>query len=144
MPDHHRPALFCRTARHDGLGTRCRRGLPTHFGPSANAIWGKPKAFVVCRRTATMAPVVLGASRHETIHDFGGFPRPLYRVRYDTAGEPEVAHRVADLMAGLPGVPLAGPRWSGPRHLDFVGCTCPAGDVPVVPLSLTPHASRNG
>ena len=79
-----------------------------------NAIWGKPKAFVVVSpHTATMAPVVLGASRHETIHDFGGFPEPLYRVRYDTAGEPDVAHRVADLMAGLPGC-----RWLDRGGLD--------------------------
>ncbi len=144
MSDQHRPALFL---SHGSPMMALEPGAAGAFlhtlGPRMNAIWGKPKAFVVVSpHTATMAPVVLGASRHETIHDFGGFPEPLYRVRYDTAGEPDVAHRVADLMAGLPG----GCRWLDRGGLDHGIWTLlmhlhPAGDVPVVPLSLTPHAS---
>lgn len=113
------------------------------LGPRMNAIWGKPKAYVVVSpHTATVSPVVLGAARHDTIHDFGGFPAPLYDVRYDTAGEPEVARQIAALMQGLPG----GCQWLDRGGLDHGIWTLlmhlhPQGDVPVVPLSLTPRAT---
>jgi 4,5-DOPA dioxygenase extradiol len=37
-----------------------------------------------------------------TIHDFGGFPRELYRVQYPAPGDPELAARVEQLLAPLP------------------------------------------
>ncbi|HEX5312680.1 class III extradiol ring-cleavage dioxygenase [Aquabacterium sp.] len=144
MPDHLRPTLFLSHGSPMMALEPGAAGLFLHrLGPRMNEIWGKPKAFVVVSpHTATMAPVVLGASRHETVHDFGGFPEALYHVRYDTAGEPDVARRVAELMAGLPG----GCRWLDRGGLDHGIWTLlmhlhPAGDVPVVPLSLTPRAT---
>ena len=52
----------------------------------------------------TEAPTVGAAERPATIHDFYGFPEPLYRIAYATAGAPAVAHRAAALLqdAGLP------------------------------------------
>lgn len=51
------------------------------LGPRMNAIWGKPKAYVVVSpHTATLSPVVLGAVTHDTIHDFGGFPAASVKV----------------------------------------------------------------
>ena len=78
------------------------------LGPVLDATFGRPRAIVsVSAHTAARVPVVLGAARHEAIHDFGGFDPRLFRMRYDAAGDPALA---ADLAArlrtgGQPGEP---------------------------------------
>jgi 4,5-DOPA dioxygenase extradiol len=53
---------------------------------SVSAHWYAPGG----RVTANQQP--------RTIHDFGGFPRPLYEVQYPAPGMPELAARVRDLL----------------------------------------------
>jgi len=71
----------------------------------------------------------------ETIHDFGGFPRELYQVRYPAPRDPELARRVQGLLAPIP-AELSGEwgldhgTWSVLRHIY------PHADVPVVQLSI--------
>lgn len=98
-----------------------RKSLPT------------PKAVcVISAHWVTRGSQVLGAALPRTIHDFYGFPRPLYEVQYPAPGAPEEAKRLAmeqhlavDHQWGLDHG-----AWSVLRHLY------PEADVPVFQVSL--------
>src|SRR5579864_1898968 len=56
----------------------------------------KPKAVcVVSAHWTTSGARVLTSSHPKTIHDFSGFPSPLYEVQYPAPGATEEAKRVA-------------------------------------------------
>ena len=70
-----------------------------------------------------------------TIHDFGGFPAPLYQVQYPAPGDPALARLVQQMLAPLP-VTLD-ERW-GLDHGTWSVLThvYPKADVPIVQLSI--------
>lgn len=73
--------------------------------------------------------------RPETIHDFGGFPRALFEVRYPAPGQPDLADRVRGLLAAHEAEAkddwgLDHGTWSVLRWMS------PEADVPVIQLSL--------
>jgi 4,5-DOPA dioxygenase extradiol len=78
---------------------------------------------------------VTAMPRPRTIHDFGGFPRPLYDVRYPAPGSRDLAGRVQSLLAPLP--VAADVDWGLDHGTWSVLChVFPDADVPVVQLSL--------
>lgn len=85
----------------------------------------------------TAQPRLSAAQQPETIHDFYGFPEPLYRLRYPAPGAPALARQIAERLveAGY----AAGVDDS--RGLDHGAWTPlllmrPAADLPVFQLSL--------
>jgi len=113
------------------------------LGKRIDAVHGRPRAIVAMSpHTTTRTPFVLGAPAHQAIHDFGGFPEALYALRYDAPGDTALSRHVTRLLqqAGL------GATWTEQGGLDHGIWTplmhlYPQADVPVVPVSLTPHTS---
>lgn len=107
------------------------------LGPAIDEAFGRPKAILAisAHRTAR-EPVLLAADRHTTVHDFGGFPDALYRLRYDAPGAPALAERVAGLLRAA-GEPVHVLDQGGLDHgiwspLRFMW---PGADMPVLPLA---------
>lgn len=79
---------------------------------------------------------VTAMERPRTIHDFGGFPRPLYEVTYPAPGDPMLAARVAEILKPTDVVQdeeswgLDHGTWSVLVHI------LPDADVPVIQLSI--------
>ncbi|HKC63399.1 MAG TPA: 4,5-DOPA dioxygenase extradiol [Pyrinomonadaceae bacterium] len=96
----------------------------------------RPRA-IVCISAHWYLPVtaVTAMQQPRTIHDFGGFPRELYEVKYPAPGDPELARRVESLLAPTP-VRLD-ERWGLDHGTWSVLChVFPEADVPIVQLSI--------
>ena len=85
----------------------------------------------------TDIPTISTAKSQETIHDFYGFPQPLYDLRYDVSGAPALAREIADLI---------GAKTDDARGLDHGAwmpmiLARPEADIPVFQLSMLTHGS---
>jgi 4,5-DOPA dioxygenase extradiol len=93
----------------------------------------RPKAVcVVSAHWVTRGSEVLTVARPRTIHDFYGFPAPLYQIKYPAPGAPDEAERVAHELQ-IDANETWGfdhGAWSVLRHLY------PEADVPVFQVSL--------
>jgi 4,5-DOPA dioxygenase extradiol len=96
----------------------------------------RPKA-ILCVSAHWFVPgtFLTANERPETIHDFGGFPQPLFDMQYPAAGDGALARRVVQLVGEERSSlrqdwGLDHGTWSILHHMR------PAADVPVVQLSI--------
>jgi 4,5-DOPA dioxygenase extradiol len=110
------------------------------LGPAIERTFGRPRAIVaLSAHSLTREPVLLGAARHEAVHDFGGFDDRLYQMRYDAEGAPALAQTVRGLLqaAQLPAhvVPEGGLDHGIWTVLKWI---FPQADIPVLPVAWVP------
>lgn len=99
---------------------------------------GKPKAIlVVSPHWMTRGVQIMAAPYPETVHDFGGFSRALYAIRYPVPGAPALAvHVQAVLRTG--GISASLDEQRGLDHGAWVPLLYlyPDADVPVIQVSI--------
>lgn len=96
----------------------------------------KPNAILcISAHWETDGTFVTAMDKPRTVHDFYGFPRPLYEVRYPAPGSPDLAKNVKDTIKKtsveldqLWGLDHG--CWSVIKHMF------PKADVPIIELSL--------
>ena len=105
---------------------------------SLGRILGKPRAIVVVSpHWMTRGVEITATDRPDTIHDFGGFPRALYSLRYPAPGAPALAARIQRLLEAQ-GLPARLDTQRGLDHGAWVPLMhlYPEADVPVLQVSL--------
>ena len=113
----------------DNEFTRFLRGWPARLP--------RPKAILaVSAHWLTPGATAVGVQAHpKTIHDFGGFPKPLFDMQYPAPGAPEFAHEAVSVVRKAKVLPteewgLDHGTWTVLHHMY------PAADVPVFQLSI--------
>jgi 4,5-DOPA dioxygenase extradiol len=110
----------------------------TQFWRDLGAQLPRPRAILaVSAHWDTTAPAASISTQPDTIHDFYGFPEPLYQLQYAAPSAPDVARRAAQLIdtAGL------GPTALNERGLDHgawapLRFMYPSHDIPVTQLAV--------
>jgi 4,5-DOPA dioxygenase extradiol len=101
----------------------------------------RPRAIVVASaHWETSTPRVSAMAQNTTIHDFRGFPRALYDMRYPAPGDPELATRIVTLLTDA-GYPAVADPSRGLDHGAWVPLVLmyPTATIPTVQLSIQPH-----
>ena len=119
----------------DGPARRFLAGLGT--------LLGRPRAVViVSAHWETDEVRVTAGERPETIHDFFGFPAPLYELRYPAPCAVDLAGELVELLTAAGYAAVADPG-RGYDHGAWVPLSLmyPAADVPVLQVSINPERS---
>ncbi len=101
----------------------------------------EPKAILcISAHWEAMVPSLTAAARPATIHDFYGFPKSLYELRYDAPGDPALAAELATALRAKGYDPLL----AEDRGLDHGAWNpllliYPQAHIPVIQLSILHH-----
>jgi 4,5-DOPA dioxygenase extradiol len=102
------------------------------------ASMARPRAILaVSAHWETRGTAVTAMPRPRTIHDFGAsFPKALFDMQYPAPGDPDLAARVAALLAPTP-VHLDTEQWGFDHGTwSVLANAYPQADIPVIQLSL--------
>jgi len=111
-----------------------------HFLDQLGASLPRPRAVVMASaHFMAPAPTVTATSSPRTIHDFGGFPKPLYEIQYPAHGAPALAEEVVRHLTAAGFEPVLDDH-TGIDHGTWVPLRrmYPQADIPVVALSVNP------
>ena len=101
----------------------------------------RPRAILIASaHYETETPTASTAERHETVHDFHGFPPELYEISYPAPGAPDVAHEAQARLAAA-GIPATTSAEGGLDHGAWVPLSLIFAEaaLPVAPLSIQPE-----
>ena len=129
------PALF---VSHGAPTLIITPGAARDFLTALGAQLPRPRAVLaVSAHWETAEPTVSLAPHPETIHDFSGFPRELYEMRYPAPGAVELAKRTSALLTQAGFAARADDR-RGLDHGAWVPLKLmyPDADIPVTQLSV--------
>jgi 4,5-DOPA dioxygenase extradiol len=133
------PALF---VAHGSPMVVVDQSAYAQFLEAAGQRW-RPRAVVVFSAHWTVrGQAVQGAPAPGLVYDFSGFPEELYQVHYPALGAPELARDILNRFRAV-GVDA---RWELQRGWDHgvwvvLKRMYPDASVPVVALSVNPHAA---
>src|SRR5262249_579043 len=129
------PALF---VSHGSPMHAVQAGKAGELWASLGRRLARPSAILIASaHWETQLPMGAPSRNPETIHDFGGFPQELYRIRYAAPGAPEVAEKALALLKDAGFVATA----NGCRGLDHGAWVpllkmYPDADVPTAQVSV--------
>ena len=133
------PSLF---VSHGAPTLAIEPGPTRDFLARLGAGLARPRAILaVTAHWTTATPRLSAAEAPDTIHDFGGFPAELYRIRYPAPGDPALAAAAAGLLADA-GLECGSDPARGFDHGTWVPLRLmfPEAESPVVQLSVQPQA----
>ena len=107
------------------------QAIPSEIGVTPRAV------LVVSAHWETPTFTVQTNPQPPMLYDYGGFPEFTYRIQYPAPGQPELAHRVTELLGGA-GIASAEDPDRGFDHGMFAPMYAiyPEADVPMVQLSI--------